>query len=400
MNTKEGMKYLMAENHFPSFFHILASIARKKTGWKLGVFHRACYFILVVFSSMCCLPNPAQAQQGMPGLAMLQNQTLHVPTPALAQDLRMGRQYGEHLVFADAAGQVKRQDASNGGSLAVLYPDMGEPYRSIFAKIIEGIESKSRLPVISIPIGAKLDAAELNAQLKRSGVKVVIALGRQGVKLANGLDREIAVVVGGVLNLPENESRSMTGVSLMPDPVLLFSRLKSLLPSVKRVIVVYDPKNNEWLIKLAREAAKQQGLELLAYEARDLASAAHQYEAAFAGADKRDALWLPQDSTTVEEGSILPLVLRESWSRGIPFFSSSFLHAKKGALFALYPNNLELGQSLAQAAHSALSGDSRKSGVSLLREVLVAVNLRTASHIGLNIDYQSQRSFDSIFPEP
>jgi putative ABC transport system substrate-binding protein len=30
----------------------------------------------------------------------------------------------------------------------------------------------------------------------------------------------------------------------------------------------------------------------------------------------------------------------------------------------------------------------------------MAVNLRTASHLGLNIGYQQQRGFDYIFPEP
>lgn len=356
-----------------------------------------CFLLLSIFAHSAAF---ADADVVIPDIAMLQNQASHVEVPTIPQELRIGRQYGDYLVFADAAGQVRRRDVAAGGSLAVLYPDLGEPYRSIFAKIIEGIEDKSSMTVISIPLGQKQDAGELNAQLKRSGVKVVIALGRQGVKLAGNLDREITVVVGGVINVPENESRNMTGVSLMPDPTLLFARLKSLLPNVKRVLVVYDPRNNDGLIKFARESARQMGLELVTYEANDLATAARQYEAAFANADRRDALWLPQDATTVEEGSILPLVLRESWSRGIPFFSSSFLHAKKGALFALYPNNLELGHSLALVAQNALSGDNRKPGMSLLREVLVAVNLRTASHIGLNIDYQSQRSFDTIFPEP
>lgn len=74
------------------------------------------------------------------------------------------------------------------------------------------------------------------------------------------------------------------------------------------MIVIYDPRHNEWLLKLARDAAKAQGLELVAQEARDLASAAHLYEAAFAAADSHhDAIWLPQDVTTVDEGTILPL---------------------------------------------------------------------------------------------
>jgi putative tryptophan/tyrosine transport system substrate-binding protein len=236
--------------------------------------------------------------------------------------------------------------------------------------------------------------------LKRNGIKVVIALGRQGLKAASGLDRNIAVVVGGVLSVPESDSSNLPGISLTPDPALLFQRLKSLLPAVKKVTVIYD-QHNEWLIRAAREAAKAQGLELVAREARDMAAAARLYEAAFAAADsRRDAVWLPQDATTVEESTILPLVLKESWSSGVPVFSSSFLHVKKGALFALYPNNLEMGRNLAATALAQLGGEPRKRGVALLREVQTAVNLRTASHIGLNISYQQQRSFDFVFPEP
>lgn len=304
------------------------------------------------------------------------------------------------LAALDAA--PKRQDISDSkGAIAVIYPDIGEPYRSIFAKIIEGIQEQAKVPVSTYPVGPNSNPAELSAQLTRGGVKVVIALGRQGLKAVSGLERDIAVVVGGVLSVPEGDSRNLTGISLTPDPALLFALLKKLLPGIKRITVVYDPQHNDWLIKLAREAAKALSIDLVMHEAHDLASAAHLYEAAFATADSRtDAIWLLQDATTVDEDTILPLVLKESWSRGVPVFSSSFLHVRKGALFALYPNNLGLGHDLAITALGVLAGEPRKRGVSPLREVLTAVNVRTASHIGLNIDYRLQRSFDFIFPEP
>lgn len=303
--------------------------------------------------------------------------------------------------LTEFSDQARRSDALATGALAVIYPDIGEPYRSIFAKIIEGIEDAAKIAVRNYPISAHADPAELGAQLKRNGTRAVIALGRQGLKAASGLDRDLPVVVGGVLTVPEVDSRTISAISLTPDPVLLFARLKSLLPNVKRVLVVYDPQNNEWLIRIAREAARAQGLELVAYEARSLGAAARQYEMAFAGSDgRRDALWLPQDGTTVEESTILPLVLKESWNRNAPVFSSSFLHVKKGALFALYPDNVELGRSLANAALAIMSNESRRHGILPLREVRTAVNLRTASHIGLNLGYQQQRNFDFIFPEP
>ncbi len=310
---------------------------------------------------------------------------------------------GPSITLAQLGEQTRRPDwPAAAGALAIVYPDIGEPYRSIFAKIIEGIEDGARGEVRHYPVGPNADPADFGAQLKRSGAKVVIALGRQGLKAVSALDRDIPVVIGGVLAVPESDTRNLSGVSLTPDPALLFSRLKGLLPGVKRVIVVYNPQNNEWLIRIARDAAKAQGLELVAHEARDLATAARMYEAAFAASDsRRDAVWLPQDATTVDETIILPLVLKESWSRTVPVFSSSFLHVKKGALFALYPNNLELGRTLAASALAAMSGDPRRrGGVQPLREVQTAVNLRTASHIGLTIGYQQQRTFDFIFPEP
>lgn len=306
-----------------------------------------------------------------------------------------------HLIDVDE--QPRRQDVSftAKGPIAVIYPDIGSPFQAVFAKIIEGIEAQAHVRVVSLPVGERTAPGELNAQLKRNGAKVVIALGRQGLRAAAGVDRDLPVVVGGVLSVPEAESRNLTGVMLTPDPALLFLHLKALLPHIKRVIVVYDPQHNETLIRLAREAARAQGLELVAYEARDLASAVRSYDAAFAFADsRRDAFWLPQDSTTVDDNTVLPLMLKECWNRNAVFFSSSYLHVKKGALFTLYPDNVELGRTLASSALSLLAGESRKRGMVPLREMHTAINLRTANRIGLNLSYQQQRSFDYIFPEP
>ncbi|MFP5393044.1 MAG: ABC transporter substrate binding protein, partial [Gammaproteobacteria bacterium] len=250
--------------------------------------------------------------------------------------------------------QLRRPDvqASMGkGALAVLYPNVSEPFRSAFISMIQGIEDRTRLRVRSYAVDARVDGAELNSQLKRNGTRVVIALGRQGLALANSLDRDIMVLVGGALLLSDAEIVNVNGISLTPDPALLFARLRALLPDIRRVLVVYDPRKTEWLLRVAREAARAQSLELVAIEARDLAQAAHVYSTLFATAEaRRDALWLPHDTTTVEESTLLPLILKESWNSGLPIFSSNVLHVKKGALFAMSPNNVELGRALAASA--------------------------------------------------
>jgi putative ABC transport system substrate-binding protein len=302
------------------------------------------------------------------------------------------------LTLAACVAAALACSAARAEPISVLYPDIGDPFRKVFTEIFDGIEGQAHQRVRAYPVSANQDMAELAALLKKGNTKVVVALGRQGMKAAGGLDSSVELVVSGVSSVPDGEK--YLGICLTPDPALLFAQLKTLLPGVRRVHVVYNPQNNDWLIKLAREAAKAQGLELVAMEARDLASAARLYESAFAGADSpRDAVWLPIDPTTVDETTILPIVLREAWNRNVPIFSSSFLHVKRGALFALYPNNAELGRALANLATSMLAGEQPARGVTPLRDVHAALNVRTASHFGITVSPRMQRAFHFLYTD-
>jgi putative ABC transport system substrate-binding protein len=323
--------------------------------------------------------------------------------------IRAIQAYPEVVVFPiQVAGPVtaaaarglanKIAQTSGEGGIAVIYPDIGEPYRSVFAQIINGIEEKAKGRVANFAVGPNEDLGELNNSLRRQDTRVVIALGRQGVKVASALEGNFGVVVGGVLMAPDNEVRNLQVNSLSPDPALLFSRLKGMMPKVKRIFTVYDPRQNDWMMILAKEAALSQGLELVAYEAQDLRTAMHAYQEILATTDTgKDALWLPQDSTTVEESTVLPMVLKESWDSNLAVFSSSFGHVRRGVLFSLYPNNVELGRHLAGSALGLLASGTESSGMLPLREVLMAINLRTAKHLGLNTT--RSQSFDMAFPE-
>lgn len=330
--------------------------------------------------------------EGVPEVQVVRVSLDSTPDRAVSQLLLAANQSGFPIRLAAAGGNI--------GPIAILYPDIGEPYRSVFFKIIEGIEEKARSKVTSYAVGSNFNAQELSGELKRHDIRVVIALGRNGLKAASSLDKEIGIVAGGVISVPDADTRGGAVLSLAPDPALLFARLKDLSPKTQRVFVVYEPRQNGWLIKLARDAARAQGIELVAQEAADLKSALGLYQAFFASADaRRDALWLPQDSATVDESTVLPLVLQESWVKGLPVFSSTVSHVKRGALFALYPNNMELGRNLAISALGIASGVPSAKGVLPLRDVLTAFNTRTASHLGLSLSTVQQHGIDLVFPE-
>ena len=286
--------------------------------------------------------------------------------------------------------------------ITVLYPVIGEPYRSIFAKMIEGIEDQARGRINRIAIGTEPNQQEIANDLRRHNARVLIALGRHGLNAVTHMERDLGIsriVVGGVISVQEADVRNYTVASLTPDPALLLTRLQAFMPLARRVFVVYDPGQNAWLIRLAKIAANARGINLVAYEATDFKTALLHYQKILATMESaRDALWLPPDSTTVFEASVL-LVLQEAWDRNLTVFSSNLAHVRRGALFSLYPNNLEAGRTLAKAALGTLaSAGAAQPGVTPLKALHLAVNVRTAAHLGLNL-VAKQADFDLVFPE-
>lgn len=300
-------------------------------------------------------------------------------------------------VAAWTGGAVMAADAARG--VVVVYPEIGEPFRQIFAAIIGGIEDRLGGAVPGFAIAANASPAQVAEDVRRRDAQVLIGLGRGGMRIAAALAAELPVLVGCVVSVQESEARSFPIYTLAPDPALMLARLKRLRSSVRRVHLVYDPRLNAWLVKLAREAARAEGMELLAQEATDQAEALRIYTQLLANADPhRDALWLPQDPTTVDDNVVLTLVLREGWNRNIVVFSSHLAHVRRGALFSLYPDNRELGRSLAGAAQRmAASSRSVATGVLPLRQALAAINIRTAAHLGLDVG-AAQSGFDMVYP--
>jgi len=291
-------------------------------------------------------------------------------------------------------------DDDSRSSIGVVYPQIGEPYRSAFAAIVRGIEDRTGGRIVRLPLLGDASPDSLTDALRSRHVRAVIALGRSGLKATTTLDLKLPVIAAGVLSVPESEGQSSTVVSLAPDPHLLFNRLKAFVPQTRRVIVVYNPRQNDWLIRLAREAARQGGLELLAFESDDLKGSLKRYQELMGQLNvRRDALWLPQDSAAVDESAVLPWLLRTAWDEGLPVFSSNVAHVRRGALFALYPDNIELGRHLGTTAMSTLSsGSPPPRGLQALRQVLTAVNVRTARHLGLDLEASAQ-AIHLVLPE-
>ena len=111
-------------------------------------------------------------------------------------------------------------------TIGVLYPQIREPYRKVFRQIIEGIQAEADLNVLPYVLQKNPQVDALREWLKEHQCRVVIALGRRGVKTAGALGNTIPVVAGAVLSAPGREGGPNPGISLVPDPDQLFAKLR------------------------------------------------------------------------------------------------------------------------------------------------------------------------------
>src|SRR4030067_2232336 len=76
--------------------------------------------------------------------------------------------------------------AAQSGNLAVLYPDIREPFRSVFLSIVQGIEKSSKASIKPYVLNDNYDLAEINRWLESEGVDAMVVLGRRGLAVRGG----------------------------------------------------------------------------------------------------------------------------------------------------------------------------------------------------------------------
>lgn len=277
--------------------------------------------------------------------------------------------------------------------IAVLYPKTSGGYEQVFSNMIQGVEQNGSSKVLARETSGDTDISELNRWLLENKIQSIIALGSVNYDLRDKLPVGMPVTIGAMVVSPDN----FNGISLAGDPVLFLDNLQILVPGVKRVFIIYSKENSGWLINKAREEARIREIELIAHEVDNIKDGLKYYDSIMDKANgPKDAIWIPLDRI-VPDKAILPKVLRSAWDKRFVVFSNNPLHVKQGVLFALYPDHRLMGKNLGELAVEAISADSAPA-LYPAKDLKIAVNKRTASHLGLHYSKSQQREFSIVFP--
>ncbi|MFK7795695.1 MAG: ABC transporter substrate binding protein [Gammaproteobacteria bacterium] len=286
-----------------------------------------------------------------------------------------------------------------GPKVGVIIPELRAPFKVIFDTVGSGIDNGLNKRSPRLVLSKDYDPRSISDWIKKEKINAVITLGSAGQRATVYIPNNIPVVLGSLLSSP-GPTNKFPGVALTPNPKSLFALLKSLDNQRSKVVVVYNPAKNQWIVDLAKRQAVANGIQLVAYKATDVKQAAIIYNNIFDGSElDSTAIWLLQDRKVVDSKVVLPFVLEQAWQKKIVVFSSALSHVKKGVLFSMYPDNESHGKQLAelmlkQSESSKLLGNQLHPTEGL-RD---AINSRTAEHLGLSISRSELREFDVVFP--
>ncbi len=239
-------------------------------------------------------------------------------------------------------------------------------------------------------------ASEVIRGIMKQPPSLILTIGALATQTALLEAGDIPIVAGLVTNLDDlRKSKNATGVALEFPFVTQFEWMHKLLPEIKHISVLYNPKENQVKIDAAVQAAKKEGLTLLAKEIDTPRALPDALESL---ARSTDLLWGINDQLVLSPQTAEAILLF-SFRSGVPFVGLSSSWVKAGALYALDRDYKDLGAQCAELSVKILQGTKPNTlAIAPPRRILYSLNLKTADHMKLEFSPAVVKNAQQVFP--
>lgn len=273
-------------------------------------------------------------------------------------------------------------------------------------------ESAARVILAAFPdvqlITVHLDPGERGREQAREALaetpRMILAIGSRAAELAREAAPAVPLVYAMVLDpesigLPGPGQAAVvpvTGVTMDVPAERQFELLREVLPSARRVGVLYNPLISGDAVRRAASAAKSQGMTLVPQAVR---SESEVLAAASLLAPGVDALWAIADPTVLTAVNARALVLFSLRSRK-PLLAMSEGFVRSGALAALAADPSEVGRRAGEMAVRLVRGEAP----SALRpepppSLSLFVNRASAQHLGVSLTRTLLSRATGVYPK-
>ncbi|MHB8882873.1 MAG: ABC transporter substrate-binding protein [Thermodesulfovibrionales bacterium] len=195
------------------------------------------------------------------------------------------------------------------------------------------------------------DPRELRREVLGSQSSLIFAVGLDALTQTLAI-RDMPLVYAMVPRpqVPGPSERFIAGVSMSIVPDKYLSTIQELFPAVKRIGVVYDPKNMEQFVREADSIAHKKGLELVKRRVTQLS----EVPSAIDGIKKNTDIILMLPDTTVVNAETFKHMLDVSYQNSLPVFTFTKKYVEMGAAAGLYAAPGDMGIQAGEIAHRFL----------------------------------------------
>ncbi|HEU4683661.1 MAG TPA: ABC transporter substrate-binding protein [Nitrospira sp.] len=222
---------------------------------------------------------------------------------------------------------------------------------------------------------------KLAKTIRASDVGLVVTVGLKAALAAKLEISDIPVVYMMVLD-PQKHSLSngnMTGTLLEIPIDRQLKIIKSLLPTKRRIGLLYDPTKSQGKVREAEQAGFPT-VEIHGFPVKSERDIPLQLRGLLGS---NDALWVMPDSTVLTNES-LGFILETSLARGVPVIGFSPELTRLGALLSLSVTYTDVGRETGLLAKRVLDGDRRLPMKPIpIDRLKISVNLKTAKFLGI-----------------
>lgn len=233
-------------------------------------------------------------------------------------------------------------------------------------------------------------------------VQMIVALSTPCLQAALHATRQIPIIfssvanpfLAGAGNSPENHLENVTGISSRGPIKESVAFLKEILPQAKRIGTLWTPSeiNSEYYLGLAREAAEELGLKIIAVPVANKSEVL--LSAQKLVARKIDAIYQISDNTINASFEAVGKVAEEN---GLPLFGGFLLSTHFGACAALGWDFFDMGYKAGQIAIRVKNGEDPASiPIQYMSKVRLYLNLNAAKKQGVVFSREILKRADEI----
>lgn len=268
-----------------------------------------------------------------------------------------------------------------------------------YDEAIEGFKTASPGTAIFVEYDLRGDlerGKQLAQRIRASDSSLVVAVGLKAALAAKFEILDIPILYMMILDPIKHHltASNMTGVLLEIPSDRQLKMMRSFLPTLHRIGLLYDPEKTSTRLKEAETRASAQDFQVQGFPVTTEKDIPQQLRTLLS---ESDALWLIPDSTVLTDESIR-FILESAVARHVPVIGFSSEFTRLGALLSFSVDYGEVGREAGFLARRLLNGEPPLPLKPIpVQRIRITVNQKTARYLGITIPKELEKLIDEAY---